>query len=195
LITCLNQYPIININKTNIIDSFLKVGTSKSIDWEYEKEIRAFKLDGCGKKSFNMACLREVIFGVKCSEEDQKTIILLLSKFGYPHIKYSKAKLDTPNFQIEINEIEPNFKIEIEEEVMDMTRKYVGEEYLQQFSEKSIKKSMEFMLPKYEELFRVICNDLLSIEDIAERNKIIEQSPQNKEELKLAIEHIEKSQH
>jgi len=75
---------------------------------------------------------------------------------------------------------------------MHMTRKFVGEEYLQDIKKESIQKGIEFLEPKYKELFLVICNDLLSIEDIAERNKIIEQSlPQNKEELKLAIKGFE----
>lgn len=70
-------------SKSSIItmeDAFFLKGT----DWEYEKECRFFCFDLYGTGSFDQYgdtsdCIEAVYFGLRCPEEDKKTIVQILS--------------------------------------------------------------------------------------------------------------------
>lgn len=72
---------------------------TKSVDWEYEGEIRVLKK----KKSnyqFNSSALKAVILGCRISEEDKSTLIKVLS-YHYPDCQIFQARKSNNSFSLE----------------------------------------------------------------------------------------------
>jgi len=83
------EYP--TFNHLNNRDNRVKdVVLSKSIDWQYEDEIRVLKMNLKGLLAFKKEALIEIIFGCNSSEENIQEVIELAEKENY-RIKFKKA--------------------------------------------------------------------------------------------------------
>ena len=70
---------------------------TKSLDWQYEKEIRIVKLNEKKNKFYyNSDALVSIIFGCKCSEKDINRIIRIMGTKK----KYKKCVLDDRCYKI-----------------------------------------------------------------------------------------------
>ena len=104
----------------NMKDAFFLKGKQ----WEYENELRLLYFNMEGKEGFHSIevknCIEAVYFGLKCSKEDQSTIINILkdkkhiktdlkeNKTEYP-IKFYKMVIDKQHFgQVKAVEIKPD---------------------------------------------------------------------------------------
>lgn len=76
---------------------------TKYIDWSYEKELRIYKKKH-GPVDFNKEALVEVIFGLKTSDDEIKRIKEMMNKYGFNHLRYSKADRLHGEFKLIINE-------------------------------------------------------------------------------------------
>lgn len=75
---------------------------TKSLDWQYEKEIRIVKLNEKKNKFYyNSNALVSIIFGCKCSDEDINMIIGIMGS----KIKYKKCVLDNECYKINIKDM------------------------------------------------------------------------------------------
>ena len=114
----ISQYS--NKDRINMKDSFFLKGKQ----WEYENELRLLYFNIEGKEGFHSIevknCIEAVYFGLKCSKEDQSTIINILkdkkhiktdlkeNKTEYP-IKFYKMVIDKQHFgQVKAVEIKPD---------------------------------------------------------------------------------------
>lgn len=70
-----------------------KLISAKSLDWEYEKEIRIIKPTSSGLIKFKKEALIEVLFGCKTEDKEIKRIKKLLGDNGYLNVKFKKAQL------------------------------------------------------------------------------------------------------
>jgi len=95
-----NKYPKYNYirNPVGLAQFLLK---TKSIDWEYEKEIRVMK-EGHGLYGFNKKALVEIIFGARTSYSDRNEIRELLNKLEYNKTTIRNAKISETDFKLEI---------------------------------------------------------------------------------------------
>lgn len=76
---------------------------TKSDDWKYEKEIRAFRMLGKGRTDFDIINFTEIIFGCKT---DQSTILKmknLVIDLKYKHIRFRQAKQTKSSFKLRID--------------------------------------------------------------------------------------------
>lgn len=114
----ISQYS--NKDSINMKDAFFLKGKQ----WEYENELRLLYFNMEGKEGFHSIevknCIEAVYFGLKCSKEDQSTIINILkdkkhiktdlkeNKTEYP-IKFYKMVIDKQHFgQVKAVEIKPD---------------------------------------------------------------------------------------
>ena len=114
----ISQYS--NKEAINMYDAFFLKGKQ----WEYENELRLLYFNMEGKEGFHSIevknCIEAVYFGLKCSKEDQSTIINILkdkkhiktdlkeNKTEYP-IKFYKMVIDKQYFgQVKAVEIKPD---------------------------------------------------------------------------------------
>lgn len=75
---------------------------TKSLDWQYEKEIRIVKLNEKKNKFYyNSDALVSIIFGCKCSEKDINRIIRIMGTKK----KYKKCVLDDGCYKINIEDM------------------------------------------------------------------------------------------
>lgn len=78
--------------------------STKSIDWEYEKEIRVYK-DNIGVYKINPNAITDVFFGVKASQEDIAKIKQTCSKNGLNHVEFYQAEKEYGKFSLKFNPI------------------------------------------------------------------------------------------
>lgn len=97
------DYPVYN-HLSNSQEIVNLVVLSKSIDWEYEEEIRVLRPDQNGLISFNKNALVEIIFGCNCSENSIKEITELVNKYEY-QIKFKKAEKKNREFALTITDL------------------------------------------------------------------------------------------
>jgi Protein of unknown function (DUF2971) len=103
---------IIGGDSMNRQKAFVTAITTKSPEWEYEKEYRAvFSLEGMDGESLpdgslaffflvNPAIIREVVFGARCPTADECRIRSVLKGAHFSHVKLKRAVLDSKRFAI-----------------------------------------------------------------------------------------------
>lgn len=74
--------------------------TTKSITWNYEKEIRLLHKNQ-GLLKFNKRSLTKIIFGCKTNSKDRYSICRLLSNLGYD-AEFLKATMQPDNYEMKI---------------------------------------------------------------------------------------------
>jgi hypothetical protein len=85
-------------------EQVIKLIRTKYIDWSYEEELRIYKGKN-GLVDFNKEALVEVIFGLKTSDDEMKSIREMMEKNCFNHLKYSKADKVHGEFKLKINEL------------------------------------------------------------------------------------------
>jgi len=70
-----------------------KLLLTKTIDREYESEVRMINFEQQGTKQFNKHELKRIIFGAKATNTDMNEIMHLCQKNGFENISFSKAQL------------------------------------------------------------------------------------------------------
>lgn len=80
---------------------------TKSLDWSYEEEWRFVMRNSpeVAFKGFAAKCLRRVIFGMRCSAEDEEEILQMASS-KYPHVGFGKAKKHQFNYAVDIKDVD-----------------------------------------------------------------------------------------
>lgn len=97
-----DNYPVINLMDVN--KAIKKLLTTKSIQWEKEKEVRYIE-ESSGYKEFSQSALKEVSFGINVNLQKREAIINLLKFCGYSSTKFYQAVLSKSKFEIEYYEI------------------------------------------------------------------------------------------
>lgn len=97
------DYPIYNYleNKNDFVNQMF---FTKSNEWEYEGEVRVIK----NKKDnyqFKENSLKELIFGCNISENDKKTLTIIIRQY-YPNTKIKQAVKNDSKFELKFEEIE-----------------------------------------------------------------------------------------
>lgn len=72
---------------------------TKSQHWKYEKEARIMSYE-FGACRFPKSALVRMIFGVKCTPENQKNIMELMKKFKYQNVEFFRTFIDTKQFRL-----------------------------------------------------------------------------------------------
>lgn len=75
---------------------------TKSDNWIYEKEIRAFQMLKTGETNIDVCDLTEIIFGCKMNKAVKLKIIELVKSKGYNHIKFKEVLQTKSSFNIKI---------------------------------------------------------------------------------------------
>ncbi|HQZ23974.1 MAG TPA: DUF2971 domain-containing protein [Flavobacterium sp.] len=78
---------------------------TKSENWSYEKEIRAFIMIYNGNVEFDIENLTEIIFGCKTDESTIIEIRELVKNLGYKHISFKKVVQSKSSYKIKITKI------------------------------------------------------------------------------------------
>lgn len=86
--------------KKSILDTL----STKSIDWNYEEEIRIYK-SNVGVHKINPMAITDVFFGVKTLEQDIAKIKNTCSKNGLSHVKFHRAEKKYGEFALRFNPI------------------------------------------------------------------------------------------
>lgn len=87
-------------SKKSILDTL----STKSIDWEYEEEIRVYK-SSVGVHKINAKAITDVFFGVKTESIDIEKIKQICSQNGLNHVGFHKAEKKYGEFSIHFNPI------------------------------------------------------------------------------------------
>lgn len=77
---------------------------AKSIEWQYEGEVRVLK-DAPGNYPFQKDALVEVIFGCRMIEKDLRTLKRLIRR-SYPHCILKQARINPQQFGLDHHEIQ-----------------------------------------------------------------------------------------
>lgn len=85
-----------------ILNKLIRV---KSLDWEYEKEIRILKPQNSGLISYKKEALVEVIFGCKTDKNEITRIKKLLKDNGFSHVKFSQAVMKNDEYGLRFKQI------------------------------------------------------------------------------------------
>lgn len=104
-VTYSDKFPKLSILPKSPVEDFMKLLTTKSNDWEYEKEVRIimrFK----ARETIRIPddCIREVILGHKMEENHKKEIIDLIKTKSTP-IEIFQATMNGEKFKLDINKI------------------------------------------------------------------------------------------
>ena len=186
IIQYVDDYPKIKFSDSKSVDEILAVGKFKFSPWNYEEEIRVLKLDGAGTRKFNMASLKEVIFGANCSEVDKNTIIDLILKFGYDNILFKDAVLEEDKFGIKLLDILPQKIVARSKRMDDQIDNFlekITKDYFSKTESNEVIQSIyeEKYLPQYEEIFQHACNYIHAIKSKEEQLNILnDHFPKNK---------------
>lgn len=103
------QYELLSytLQDEELKEQFIRLLTTKAIDWAYEKEVRFINLGkGDFNRKFDPKCLKSIIFGIKTKGEEIKKIKKLCKEHNLKHIKFKQAKLIDGRFEIEIVDID-----------------------------------------------------------------------------------------
>jgi len=84
-----NHRPIVNPLK-NISSAFFPTVIHKSTDWKNEKEVRIISSTP-GNYPFEMNALKEIRFGLRCTDHEISTVQKLLRNSGLTHVKCTQA--------------------------------------------------------------------------------------------------------
>lgn len=84
--------------------SILDTLSTKSIDWDYEEEIRVYK-SNVGAHKINPLAITDVFFGVKTLEQDITKIKNTCSKNGLSHVRFHQAEKKYGEFALRFNPI------------------------------------------------------------------------------------------
>ncbi len=84
--------------------SILDTLSTKSIDWDYEKEIRVYK-SNIGVHKINPMAITDVFFGVKTLEQDIAKIKNTCSENGLSHVRFHRAEKKYGEFALRFNPI------------------------------------------------------------------------------------------
>jgi len=76
---------------------------TKSIDWEYENEIRVMKR-GAGLYNFKKESICEIIFGANTPESDKETIKEMVGKLKFEGVDFKSAEISKKKFKIRIKQ-------------------------------------------------------------------------------------------
>jgi len=79
----------------------VRTSYTKSIDWQYEKEYRIYK-EKPGLYKINAIAIKEIVFGIKTTEKDIRSIKRLCKKLNLTHIRFKKAHKVYGKFEIEL---------------------------------------------------------------------------------------------
>jgi hypothetical protein len=104
-VTYSDKFPKLELLPKLPVEDFMKLLTTKSNDWKYEKEIRVvmrFKARETIKIPNN--CIREVILGHKMEEKHKKEIIALIKTKSAP-IEIFQANINGERFKLDINKV------------------------------------------------------------------------------------------
>lgn len=95
------EYPKFNYirNREGLGKFLLEI---KSIDWEYEKEIRIMK-QGANLYEFKKDSLIEIIFGVRTTIDDRKKIIQKVNSNSFNKVNFKKCNISNTKFELEIS--------------------------------------------------------------------------------------------
>lgn len=104
-VTYTNKFPKLELLPKSPVKDFMKLLTTKSKDWEYEKEIRIL-IRFMARKTITIPdnCIREVIFGHKMDKKHKKEIIELLKTKSTP-IEIFQATMNGKKFKLDINKV------------------------------------------------------------------------------------------
>jgi len=85
------DFPKVNYCESKI-GGLARIFLTKSKDWEYEKEIRFVTMQGEGDYLFNPSSLTTVTFGLRCDDDQAKSIIEMCNTNGL-NPEFRKAKI------------------------------------------------------------------------------------------------------
>ncbi len=88
------KVPLIYFYK-NFENTVKEYFSTKSIHWSYEKEVR-FLTTKFSNIKFPKEALVQVIFGIRCPEEEKRKIAILIHNAGYQNVQFVQAHID-PN--------------------------------------------------------------------------------------------------
>jgi hypothetical protein len=93
---CMVEYqetrPLISMSDIKQTNLLSKLYATKSMNWQYEKEIRLI-YDGTGKKSHPWQSVKEIFFGLKTSDENKNEIIDLLKNHNVNFYQVYSSRL------------------------------------------------------------------------------------------------------
>lgn len=76
-----------------------KLLTKKSTHWKSEKEIRIIAKK-CGHYSFPKSALKEIRFGLKCDNYQERDVIEIVRKFGYKDTSFTKVHTTNYDYKL-----------------------------------------------------------------------------------------------
>lgn len=91
------KFPELDLLKMPI-DSIFDILANKSNEWQYEKEIRILG-EAKGNFPFIKEAVREIIFGIRTTEEQRTTIVRLANQCKY-NVAYRKAIFSKDKYEI-----------------------------------------------------------------------------------------------
>lgn len=74
----------------------------KSMDWEYEQEVRVIKMHGVGIHVFKKESLSEIIFGCCCPSQKRAEIKEIVQKGKYPNVIFKETKIREGEYALDI---------------------------------------------------------------------------------------------
>lgn len=77
----------------------------KSVDWEYEQEVRVVKTNGVGIHRFKKEALSEVIFGCCCLPKKRAEIQRIVQTGKYPNVTFKEAKIRDGEYALDIENV------------------------------------------------------------------------------------------
>ncbi|MDD8932358.1 DUF2971 domain-containing protein, partial [Escherichia coli] len=86
--------------KKSILDTL----STKSMDWNYEEEIRVYK-SNIGAYKIKPEAITDVFFGLKTLEQDIAKIKNICSENGLSHVKFHRAEKKYGEFALRFNPI------------------------------------------------------------------------------------------
>lgn len=107
LVDYTEKYPKLNfIREKNSRLKYKHIIATKSIDWEYEEEVRIVRDirdhgNSRGLIKFNKEALIEIKFGLRTNPKDIETITKIVKGLDYQHVKLFKAELKKAEFGID----------------------------------------------------------------------------------------------
>jgi hypothetical protein len=83
----------------DMIDSMMSTILHKSKDWQREKEVRLIK-QSPGYYPFEKKAIKEIRFGLRCSDDEISTTQQLLKTSGFEHVRCSQAIVVKNKFKL-----------------------------------------------------------------------------------------------
>ena len=87
-------------SKKSILDTL----STKSMDWQYEEEVRVYK-SNFGVYKINPVAITDVFFGIKTHANDIAKIKNTCTRNGLNHVKFYKAEKKYGEFSLQFNPI------------------------------------------------------------------------------------------